>query len=189
MRFGLLACVSLVVAAVTACTASTDTAESPSSAPAPSALSFCDPRAVMDLRGPDGSRVDLGGDWAPAVLDYPTDISNMSLRQTGDCVWIVDSLTFPEAPGDIVAFWEFHGRVASDFRVRGEFSKVTGAFPGDPWTYGPFTFRIEFVDGSAELVEDREPGEPAPGCSGAVGTCPDPIRYVRPGSIESPAPS
>lgn len=174
----------LVTFLVAACTGSSS-ASPGSTVPAASSgapsrdLSFCDALAVVDIRAPDGSAIVLDGDWMPAETDFPTDIVNAFLRQAGDCVWIVSTVAFPEDPSDVLGMWEFHGRLGSDFRIRGEFSEVQGSYPGDPWSYGPFTFRIEVVDGELALVEDREPGEPAPGCSGLPGSCPDPVRLVR----------
>ena len=188
----------MMLLALAACAASGDSSASPSDgaspsmAPRSSALSFCDPVARPDLLAPDGSRVVLDGKWTvPASQNEYGDVIDAMVRQAGDCVWLVRVVQWYDDVGQLQDVGEFHGRLGSDFVIRGEFADVFPgfSFPGDPWTYGPIAFRIEFEGDQVFLVEDREPGEPAPGCSGAVGSCPDPIRLVRPPSDDAAEPS
>jgi hypothetical protein len=127
----------------------------------------------------------------PAEQNPYHDIIDVLVRQAGDCVWVLQAWQWTDDVGHLQYVAEFHGRLGSDFRIRGEFADVFpgDSFPGDPWTYGPFTFKVVFEGARVEIIEDREPGEPAPGCSGAVGTCPDPIHLVRPETLPSAAPS
>ncbi len=166
------------------CTASPSPAGSvteslaPSQDEDPGALSFCDAGSEISLRAPDGSRVEIQGPYRHVDYPYPADIVTVLARRTGDCVWLVETISFPDAPGEIAWIREFHGRLGTNFRIAGEFAKVFGSYPGDRWQYGPITFRVEIVDGVVHLVEDREPSVPAPGCTGLPGTCPDPLQLV-----------
>ena len=174
-----LAAVALPLVACGSPSASASVAASASPEPLASAiLAFCDPLARLDLRTSSGAPVVLSGFWAPTTNPYPTDVVHIALRQAGDCVWIVETLAFGEDPGAIVYMREFHGRLDPSFRITGAFADVMGSYPGDPWTYGPFTYRVEVSGDRIMLVEDREPSDPAPGCGAGAGSCPDPLEYV-----------
>ena len=150
----------------------------PSQEADPGALSFCNPNSEISLIGPDGSPVQVWGPYQPLDWPYPLDIVTIPVRQNGDCVWLVETIAFGDAPGVLVWIREFHGRLGTDFRIDGEFAKVYGTYPDEPWLYGPIAFRVEIIDGVVHLVEDRDPSVPAPGCTGLPGTCPDPLHWV-----------
>jgi ABC-type glycerol-3-phosphate transport system substrate-binding protein len=152
--------------------------------PTTSALSFCDPLSERVLRAPDGSPVEIWGEWTDPDPAYPEDVIRVFLRQTGDCVWIVDifQVVDPDT-GELLPDLfggEFHGRLGADFLIRGEFADVFPDYdyPGDQWTYGPFTYRIVFNGNEVELVEERT--QDPPGCGTGPGSCPTPLHWVRP---------
>ena len=172
-----------LVLSLAACAGAADSpvpSASPSDQPSSSALTFCDPQSFPTLVAPDGTPVVVDGSWSLADNPFPTDILHIVARQAGECFWLVFTGTTGDAPAEIGWAFEFHGRIGTDFRIVGEFSEVYGSYPGDPWTYGPMTFQIEFPESGIELVEERAPGELPPGCGTGPGTCPAPIRFVRP---------
>lgn len=181
--------VILVLIALGAGCAAPSSSQLPSGTSAPSAsgtasaLSFCDPLSELVLQAPDGSPVELWGEWTAANI-YPGDVSRAYLRQTGDCVWLVDTvqpinIDTGELSADIFG-GEFHGRLGADFLIRGEFADVFPDYdyPGDAWTYGPLVYRIVFIGDDVELLEERT--QDPPGCGTGPGSCPSPLHWVRP---------
>lgn len=184
-----LVVISLVMALGAGCAAPSSSqlpsgTSAPSASGTTSALSFCDPLSEIVLLAPDGSPVEIGGEWTDPDPAYPGDVIRVFLRQTGDCVWIVDTVQIvDEDSGELLPDLfggEFHGRLGSDFLIRGEFADVMGDgdYPGDPWTYGPFTYRIVFNGDAVELIEERT--QAPPGCGMSPGSCPSPLHWVRP---------
>jgi hypothetical protein len=173
-----------------------------SAAPAPSAgtpppsssqdasgfVTDCQP---IDLRGPDGQRVDLTGAWTTADRRggfFFGAAETTWILQVGDCVWgeIIDDdfLANPSGLGGLGtgggALGTLRGQLASDRTVEGELITVAGR-PGAPGPRAEIRLLIEWPDGPIRLREDRDPNVPGPRCtfqaSGTVRCSPPVILY------------
>lgn len=137
----------------------------------------CEP---VELRGPDGGRVDLSGAWAGSgVLAIDADEVAV-FNQIGSCVY--GSVTELDENGHL-ALTNLSGRVNPDFTVALEVVAIETA---DPEAVGQIGFGlpeyrtvvmvIEWdAEGRLRLREDREPGEAADICTRAGASCPDPV--------------
>jgi hypothetical protein len=105
--------------ALTACASGSPAASVPGSAPAsaigdqPSAT-VCRP---IELETPSGQRLDLTGTWGGgSTIHY--------IRQIGSCVWWEAVSNLPGAP--LGSHWRnaFHGSVAPDFTVSGDWAEL-----------------------------------------------------------------
>lgn len=129
------------------------TAPGPSETPEPSSARAADPCQPLDLRTPQGERVDLTGGWEGGVTFH-------EVRQSFDCVWWVG---FSSWPGDeLGSSWllTFSGHLEPDFTLHGEWAEIFTAELHAP-RYCPATFRIEFTDdGEIELASDLVQDDP-----------------------------
>jgi hypothetical protein len=134
-------------------TSPASSAPASSQAPSPSVAAASDPCQPVDLRTPDGERVDLTGAWEGGVTFHEA-------RQSRDCVWWVG---FSSWPGDDLGdAWllTFSGHLEPDFTLHGEWAEIYTAELHAPRNC-PVTFRVEFTDaGEIELATDLVQDDP-----------------------------
>lgn len=112
----------------------------------------------MDLRGPDGDRVDLTGTWR-----VPNGGPFYYLYQAGDCLWYVGPFLTDGEEGPIGFYTlSFEGRITPDFEVTGTaaVSRVVANSFTTPvhWTKSwVITFQGSGATSGAVLVSDPDP--------------------------------
>lgn len=112
----------------------------PSAEPSPgSATLNC---GALELRTPEGHRLDLTGTWEGSeTIHY--------IRQLGDCVWWIALSNWPgQVPG---AFYSitFNGHLNADFTVTGEWAVIViPRGPGTPATEGLARFTVDISEES-----------------------------------------
>ncbi len=134
----------------------------------------------MDLRGPDGERIVLDGQWIE--VDRVGEPMTWWIRTQGDCVWgdgqVEDVETRPigQRPDQVQGL---SGVIGSDFVITGEILMLgPGGLPATP--YSPLRMLIEFgAAGEIFLREDREPMVLGPRCPDPGSYCPDPLVLER----------
>jgi hypothetical protein len=161
-RFSLLAAV-LVIAGCTQASGAPSAASQPASAPSsvPPAGNLppgCEP---IELRAPDGTRVDLGGTW---IDQSRTDTGQTTwwIRTQGNCLFGVGTVAdvpeegFSANPGTVL---HYSGTIQPDFTIEGPMVHL-GPVDALEWPINEdVRFLIVFTDdGGIELHEDREPG-------------------------------
>ena len=116
----------------------------------------------IDLRGPDGERIDLTGEWAGSGVLTSDDEEVALLNQIGECVY--GSVSGQDQDG-ARAVTNLTGQLQADFTMDVEVAIVlqTGVF-----SYGELSAMVMVVewedDGRLRLREVREPGERAERC-------------------------
>jgi hypothetical protein len=171
--------VTLGLLALAACTSTPSAEPSASAASSAGGLSGqlpagCDP---IDLRGPDGERVDLTGTWAGTGANaLAIENETAYLNQIGDCVrGVVEG---QDSDGNR-AIANLAGQLGTDFFMDTEvvFVLQEGVFP-----YGEFsTFAVAIEwddDGQLRLRELREGGS-AGRCVTRTLECPLPFVWYR----------
>jgi len=138
--------------------------------------------APIDLRDPDGARVELTGEWeAENPLTAPEE--QVLLQQVGDCVWgTVHGVYRPDSEDERETFVvNLGGDVAPAFTVDLEVVMVyqDARFPFAP--YSTMAMFIEWdADGRIRLREDRDPNERAGRCAAQPQLdCPPPVTWYR----------
>jgi hypothetical protein len=147
------------------------------SAPSPSATAS-DPAASQDavlgdlppgcepisLRGPDGSTVDLDGEWVDVSRD---DAATMTwfVRTAGDCFYGVGSVAEFTDYSNHFTVQTFTGTFQPDFTIDGAFLHLGpgNSFQTTP-VYVPAVLLIEFEEDGVVIREDREPNASGPRC-------------------------
>ncbi|RPH35570.1 MAG: hypothetical protein EHM90_03950 [Chloroflexi bacterium] len=135
----------------------------------------------IDLRGPDGVRIELDGAWM-RVLEGG-DPMTWWIRTQGGCVWgsgqiedVPPQGEFGTRPDQVQSF---SGVIGSDFVITGEIlalGPVPAGAPGTATPFSPLRMLIEFGDdGEITLSEDREPMVPGPRCPDPLAYCPAPL--------------
>jgi hypothetical protein len=180
-RMGRWGVTALALVALAACSAAPSLEPSPSGAsssagPVGQLPAGCAP---IDLRGPDGERVDLTGTWAgtgAAALVIETETAH--LTQIGDCVRGVvvgeDSVDGSRSIANLV------GQLRPDFFMDTEvvFVLQEGVFP-----YGEYSTMVVAIewddDGELRLRELRDAGAAAGRCVTATLQCPEPFVWYR----------
>jgi hypothetical protein len=136
----------------------------------------CEP---VDLRGPDGERVDLSGGWAGSgILAFAGDEVAV-FNQIGSCVYGSVTGLDGNVQGGVT---NLNGRISPDFTIGFEVVTVQPEpFGVGPRPYGfaehsTVVLVIEWDgEGRLRLREDREPGEIAERCVQPTLPCPDPV--------------
>lgn len=151
---------------------STSAAPSPSADSAAFAHPDCPP---IDLRSPDGERVDLTGEWTGTP--FFTDDEVIFLNQIGDCVFGSVAGVNLDGTRSII---NLTGRLEPDFTMNVLVDVVLqeGQFGfGETSAMGMFVEWDE--DARMRLREDREPGEQASRCVIDVFDCPAPLIWYQ----------
>jgi hypothetical protein len=172
---------ALVVAVLTACSASPSS--SASSAPASGEPSLSAAAAVecppIELRATDGSLINLDGTW---FQDAGPNAIAMQwwIRSQGECLWasgIADGYTEDEFLARADTVQVIRGRVRDDFTIDGT-AVLLGphqSFTNPPY-FSDLTLLIETDDaGAITLREDRDPGVQGPRCPDPQGYCLAPL--------------
>jgi hypothetical protein len=149
--------------------------DEPPALTSPAAAEVCDSTATPFIAGPDGNQLVLGN--GPIGMSEWTTADGFQafLRQNGDCIWIVGYVPLGDDEPPFLTV--FHGRLATDLRVVGTFSDITGELvPG--YNHGDSVFRVTFEGEDVVLVADRTSTGP-PGCFGGDGPCPEPLEFRR----------
>lgn len=138
--------------------------------------------APIDLRDPDGARVELTGEWeAENPLTAPEE--QVLLQQVGDCVWgTVHGVFRPDSEEERETFVvNLGGDVTSAFTVDLEVVMVhqDARFLFSP--YSTMSMLVEWdSDGRIRLREDRDPNERAGYCAAQPQfDCPPPVIWYR----------
>ncbi len=181
-RQPVLAVVVLATAFVTGCVASAPgTSSTPTLAESAAQGEFPSECPPIDLRGPDGARVDLTGEWAGSgVLAQDNEIA--LLNQIGECVF--GSVSGYDSDG-AQAVTNLTGRLHPDFTMDVEIAIVlqTAIF-----RFGELSAMVMVVEwdeeGRLRLREVREQGGHADRCVIANFDCPAPVIWYR--TDESP---
>jgi hypothetical protein len=120
---------------------------------------------TIDLRGPDGSEVDLEGEWYDVSRE---DAAQMTwwIRTAGDCFYGVGTVPQGFDYSDSFSVQSYSGVIQSDFTIDGAFVHLGGHNDAETIAeYVPATLLIEFEDdGTIAIREDREPNVPGPRC-------------------------
>jgi hypothetical protein len=147
----------------------------------------------IDLRGPDGHRVDLSGAWTPdpgKIGFFFGPDETTWLLQVRDCVWgeIIDDdfLANPLGRGNqgtgAGALGTLRGHLTADFTIQGELITVASR-PGAPGPLAEIQLQVEWkADGQIRLRETREPNVQGPRCSfrgGGSVACFEPVILYR----------
>jgi hypothetical protein len=135
----------------------------------------CEP---IDLRDPNGDRINLEGTWIHAA---PGQEMTWWLRTEGNCVWGAGLIPRILTPGDDTAphdIQSLNGHLGGDFVISGEILYLTGAeAPLRP--YAPLRMLVEFDDGGGLVLrEDRVAGVIGPRCP-ILEYCPAPLVLER----------
>lgn len=155
----------------------------PSSAASPAAGGGLPPGcAPIDLRDPDGARVELTGEWeAENPLTAPEE--QVLLQQVGDCVWgTVHGVYRPASEEERETFVvNLGGDVAPAFTVDLE---VVMVYQDARFPFAPYSTMAMFIewdsDGRIRLREDRDPNERAGYCAAQPQfDCPPPVIWYR----------
>lgn len=109
----------------------------------------------IDLRSPQGERVDLTGTWGTEREGTRGGI--YFIRQIGSCVWFAGAFPGPLETDDLgpLGFLTvvFHGEVTNDFTISGDWVDVRHLAAGPPGPGGNMDLAIEFTDaGDVRLV-------------------------------------
>jgi hypothetical protein len=184
-----LMAVALIALNLVACQPSS-AEPSPSSSPAGSAPPFsnlpvgCSP---IDLRAPDGSAVDLTGEWTGTSWFSGRSVGERTfILQLGDCVWVTvtdERFHAQPVPGEAI-LGVLLGTLATDFSISGDLVTLlrdaqVGGF-SDQQTYAAVHLLVEFdEDGQITIREDREPGVNGPRCTHPPSACPNPVELQR----------
>ena len=173
--FGL---VVLLAACTSATSPSPSTAEPSASEPVHLGLPpGCQP---IDLRAPNGERVDLTGEWAGTGRINLGYVERIWLNHKGDCVYgsvLGDFVLTEPVPFEIIT--NLSGQIGSDFDIA--FDVVVVSHDEDEMVeYSTMVILIEWDDdGRIRLREDRAPGEPPDRCPRDAFACPDPVIWYR----------
>ena len=138
--------------------------------------------APIDLRGPDGARVELTGEWeAENPLVVPEE--QVLLQQVGGCVWgTVHGVYRPGSEEDRETYVvNLGGDVAPAFTVNLE---VVMVYQDARFPFAPYSTMAMFIewdsDGRIRLREDRDPNERAGRCAAQPQfDCPPPVIWYR----------
>ena len=167
-----------------ACTPSISPSPSvqPSASPTETAVNGLPPGCEpIELRGPNGERIELDGEWVEVV--EAGEPMTWWIRTQGDCVWgngqVEDVETqdpFFRQPGQVQSL---SGVIGSDFMITGEIlflGPLPAALTRSLTPYSPLRMLIAFDDaGEITLREDREPMVRGPRCPDPVSYCPAPL--------------
>ena len=163
----------------------TSPVSSPSAAPPFSNLpAGC---SEVDLRAPDGSAVDLSGEWTGTSWFSGRSVGERTfILQLGDCVWItITDERFHTQPvqGESV-LGVLLGTLATDSSISGDLVTVLRDAPvggfSDQQTFAAVRLLVEFdEDGQITIREDREPGVSGPRCTQPPSACPNPVELLR----------
>jgi hypothetical protein len=135
----------------------------------------------IDLRAPNGERIELNGAWAEVGM--AGDLMTWWIRTEGDCVWgagYIDEVP-PEGSQDVRPdqVQSLAGRLGADLVITGEIislGAIPFSAPADPLRYSPLRMLIDVDDaGDITLREDRQPGVTGPRCPDPAGYCPAPL--------------
>jgi hypothetical protein len=127
-------------------TPSGDGSPSPSPEPTGSAASVL--RQPIDLRTPQGERIDLTGTWQGGGTFH-------EVRQAGDCVWWVGSSSLPEEELGSAWLLTFTGRLGADFTLRGAWADIyTVRLNGVSHCQVAFTIEFPAPGEDIQLVTD-----------------------------------
>ena len=180
MRIAKWSATWLVLAALVACTASPSlepsaSAASSSGGPSGQFPAGCGP---IDLRGPDGERVDLTGTWAgTGATALAIETETAYLNQLGDCV---RGVVAGEESDGARAIANLTGQLRTDFFMDTEvvFVLQEGVFP-----YGEYSTVLVAIewddDGQLRLREVREVEGAAGRCVTTSLQCPLPFIWYR----------
>jgi hypothetical protein len=159
-----------LIAALVSCSSSSATPGPSSTGPSPSgsgtAVSGLPPGCqTIDLRAPDGSPVDLEGEWIDVSRQ---DAAQMIwwIRTAGDCFYGVGFIPQQVDYSDSFSVQSYSGVIGPDFTIDGAFIHLGGHNDAETIAeYVPATLLIEFEDdGTIAIREDREPNAPGPRC-------------------------
>ena len=121
--------------------------------------------ANIDLRAPDGSPIDLEGEWLDVSRE---DAAQMTwwIRTSGNCFYGVGVITQPVEFSNSFSVQQYSGVIQPDFTIDGAFIHLGSHNDAETIAeYVPATLLIEFEDdGSIAIREDREPNAPGPRC-------------------------
>jgi hypothetical protein len=114
----------------------------------------------IDLRSPQGVRVDLTGTWSSDAFDH-------HVRQIGDCVWWIGYSIWPGTQPGELATLAFFGHLDANLTLAGAWTSIVrpaqwnAYFSGEP--EGSVAFGIEFDSESGLAAELTQVGavEPA----------------------------
>lgn len=142
--------------------------------------------APIDLRDPDGVRVDLTGEWEGVdALAAPDE--RVWLQQIGDCLYgSVFGVFRPESDDPETFVVDLGGHVLTDFTVDLD---VVFVYQDTVFPFGPYSTMEMIIewdsDGRIRLREDRDVTERAGRCTSQELQCPRPVIWYRSG--EAPA--
>ncbi|MGH2463383.1 MAG: hypothetical protein ACRDFZ_07175 [Candidatus Limnocylindria bacterium] len=141
----------------------------------------------IDLRTPQGQRVDLTGEWTGGRWFSGRSAGERTfILQLGDCVWIsISDSRFhanPERGSSLLGV--LHGHVSSDFAITGDLVTILRDAPvggfSDQQTFASVRLLIEFdTEGQTLLREDRQAQVQGPRCTHPPSACPDPVNLAR----------
>jgi hypothetical protein len=184
-----LMAVAVIALNVAACQSSSaePSLSSPSASATPPFSNFPTGCAPIDLRGPDGSEVDLTGEWMGTNWFSGRSAGERTfILQLGDCVWItVTDERFHTQPVEGEAILGvLLGTIATDFSISGDLvtllrDRPVGGF-SDQQIFAAVRLRVVFAeDGQVSIRENRDPGVSGPRCTHPPSACPNPVELQR----------
>lgn len=149
----------------------------PSASPSESAVSNLPPGCEpIDLRGLDGQRIVLDGQWIE--VDRVGEPMIWWIRTQGDCVWGNGQVEDVETLGPHQV-QGLSGVIGSDFVITGDILWL-GPYDRGLTPYSPLRMLIEFAaEGEIFLREDRGPTVQGPRCPDPPNYCPAPLVLER----------
>lgn len=179
----------VVMALLAGCSASFPAGSVPSRSPSADAGAGSLPAGCVpiDLRDPQGMRLDLTGEWVGDNWFAGGSVGERTfVLQLGDCVWISISdaryRSDPMQGSSILGV--MNGHLSTDFAVTGDLVTILRDAPiggfADQQTFAAVRLVIEFdADGHTLLHEDREIQVQGPRCTHPPSACPDPVTLSR----------